>query len=296
MTTHRIVAALACVGIGLASLTGCAGDEPDGPPTGVTADHPWYLTLEVTEADGGTATEAELADALASLTYRLQASGPADAYAFAPGTEGQLMVGFTEEPEAATQAALAQPIAMEFRTVWALGAADASAPDWTDAVDSAADKDALASAWSALDCARPAATDSADDAVVACSTAGDLKYVLGPMEGDSSLIADAVVQNQHGTDQVTGRLELVLTFTDEGAAWLGEISDRLGAQQGALGIVADGAVVAAPTLVGPISGGQAAISGAEQLDDAQLEQVVRAALGGYRLRIVSVEAIDRADG
>ncbi|MDO5740993.1 MAG: hypothetical protein Q4P07_12700, partial [Ornithinimicrobium sp.] len=110
--------------------------------------------------------------------------------------------------------------------------------------------------------------------LIACSTDGDEKYILGPVELSGGSLTDATAglqQLQQGV--VTGAWEVVLTFDAEGGKKFSEVTSRLmgfpkGAPQNRFAMVLDGEVISAPTVNSPITNGVATISGNFDADSA----------------------------
>ena len=171
----------------------------------------------------------------------------------------------------------------------------------------------LEAEFSAADCADPQLQDRvagapANRPIVACSSEGDEKYILGPAELSGGNLTDAVAapeQLQGGA--VSGRWVVNLTFDDEGRQAFTEVTQRLfsypqGSAQNRFAMVLDGEVISAPTVNDVISGGTATISGtftpessetlANQLKfgalpmsfEVQTSEQISPTLGGEQLR------------
>ncbi len=139
----------------------------------------------------------------------------------------------------------------------------------------------LGEQFTALNCAdglegdRVAAAPE-DQAVVACSTDGVEKYILGPVELTGASVDDAIAgfeSNAQGA--TTGRVEVSLDLDDDGGATFADITTRLfqfpsGEAQNRFAIVLDGSVITAPGINQPISGGQASITGNFTIDTAEV--------------------------
>ncbi|MCG7301855.1 protein translocase subunit SecD [Winkia sp. ACRQY] len=105
-------------------------------------------------------------------------------------------------------------------------------------------------------------------ALVACSTEGNAKYILGPVDLEGTHVAKAnsgMGQTQTGAS--TGKWEVSLQLDQKGTDKFAEVSKRLfeykqtEPTKNAFAIVLDGLVVSAPTMNAIISDGRAAISG-----------------------------------
>lgn len=115
----------------------------------------------------------------------------------------------------------------------------------------------------------------ADEAVVACSSDGTEKYILGPVELTGAKVEDARAGYQSSQGGPTGIVEVALEFDDEGSQEFAQISARLfqydrGEAQNRFAIVLDGSAISAPGINGVIDGGQASITGDFTLDTAEL--------------------------
>lgn len=105
----------------------------------------------------------------------------------------------------------------------------------------------------------------ADQPLITCDTDGTAKYILGPVEMTGSSIVDAT----NGLNPQNGQWQVQLTFDEQGARTFGEISQRLYAvgQQNAqdprsqFAFVLDGSIISAPTMNAVISDGRPSISG-----------------------------------
>ncbi|MGB3764662.1 MAG: protein translocase subunit SecD [Ornithinimicrobium sp.] len=115
-----------------------------------------------------------------------------------------------------------------------------------------------------------------DQPVVACSTDGAEKYILGPVELTGASVEDATAgfeSNAQGT--TTGRVQVSLDLDNEGGAKFADITTRLfqypsGEAQNRFAIVLDGSVITAPGINGPIPSGQASITGNFTIDTAEV--------------------------
>ncbi|MFI5772001.1 protein translocase subunit SecD [Streptomyces sp. NPDC051658] len=174
---------------------------------------------------------------------------------------------------------------------------------------SAADEAAAAKLqkqFAALDCSSKASRAEAargakpTDTVVACSSEGDAKYVLGPSEVSGTEVDNA----KAGFDQQRGMWIVNMEFTKQGSKQFQTITKKLSAQpspQNQFAIALDGEVVSAPQVNSTLSG-SAEISGSftqQSADDLanvlsygalplsfkeQSVTTVTAALGGEQLQ------------
>ncbi|WP_299036621.1 protein translocase subunit SecD [uncultured Pseudokineococcus sp.] len=126
----------------------------------------------------------------------------------------------------------------------------------------------LAADFAALDCTDPANRTggiASDDAapLVTCDQTGSAKYLLGPVELSGSDLTGASSQpatNDQGFS--TGGWVVTMDFTSSGGDQFSDITSRISqlpSPQNQFGIVLDGLVISAPSVNGPIPGGQARI-------------------------------------
>ncbi|WFB06569.1 protein translocase subunit SecD [Streptomyces sp. LX-29] len=177
------------------------------------------------------------------------------------------------------------------------------------AEDEKSDAEDLNAQLAALDCSTEASRAKAGEAaaagdpkksIVACSTEGDRKFILGPAEVEGTDVDDASSVYQPGEGWI-----VQLDFTNKGADKFADVTGKLAAQappQNQFAIVLDGAVVSDPSVTRTIAGGNAQISGSfsqqESEDLANVlsygalpltfdiadETTVSAALGSEQLR------------
>ncbi|MBD8024117.1 protein translocase subunit SecD [Microbacterium gallinarum] len=121
----------------------------------------------------------------------------------------------------------------------------------------------LQAEFQSYDCADPSndpANAPADQPLITCDPAGEIKYILGPVELDGSSIDDA----NFGLQQQNGLWAVNLRFDEEGTRIFGEISQRLfGAEPpvNQFAFVLDGYVLSAPSMNAVILGGDPSITG-----------------------------------
>ncbi|GAA5517834.1 protein translocase subunit SecD [Demequina sediminis] len=132
--------------------------------------------------------------------------------------------------------------------------------------------------YDALDCTLPenlSGVTPGDPAAadVACDQYGLAKYILGPVEMDGSDIDTATSGpelSQQGT--LTGRFEVRLELTGDGGSTFAQITERISTLESPrdqFAMVLDGVVISAPGVSGPITGGQASITGTFTQESAQ---------------------------
>ncbi|MFF5335958.1 protein translocase subunit SecD [Streptomyces sp. NPDC013181] len=236
----------------------------------------------------------------ASASPSPKASPPDEASDGDKGEEGE-HAGSSTEPSASATA--------QGRAVTGALKADASPTPKASKSASAEDEAAAAKLqkqFEALDCttkesrSKAARGGKAEDTVVACSSEGDVKYVLGPAEVSGTEVDSA----RANFDQQRGMWIVQMEFSDKGSKQFQTITKKLSAQQepqNQFAIALDGEVVSAPRVSSTLSG-SAEISGS--FDQASAEELanvlsygalplsfkeqsvttVTAALGGEQLR------------
>ncbi|PWJ53536.1 preprotein translocase subunit SecD [Quadrisphaera granulorum] len=146
----------------------------------------------------------------------------------------------------------------------------AQAPDPSNPSDLNQITPELYAQFQALDCSNPVAVgqqlnDVADGPVVTCATNGTEKYILGPVEVEGTDISGATAGLQtSSTGAVSNNWVVNLSFDSRGAEEFGKTTTRLfqlQSPQNRFAIVLDGTVVSAPSVNGPITDGNAEISG-----------------------------------
>lgn len=110
------------------------------------------------------------------------------------------------------------------------------------------------------------AGDAPDDRpLITCDDTGALKYILGPVELDGSVISDATAQvGTTSTGASTGEWVVQIIMNKQGTETFGKISTRLfgaTAPQNQFAFVLDGRVLSAPTMQAQILDGRPSISG-----------------------------------
>jgi len=188
-----------------------------------------------------------------------------------------------EAAESTDAAATAEPSAEATAEATDEAATEADADETTDTSELDASslewvtEDVLAE-YEALDCTDPenlsgVAPGDPDAASVVCDQTGAVKYILGPVEMDGADIATATSGPEltsQGT--LTGRYEVRLEMTDEGADKFADITGRikdLEEPRDQFAMVLDGVVISAPAVSTTISGGQAQITGSFTQESAQ---------------------------
>lgn len=148
--------------------------------------------------------------------------------------------------------------------------------------------------------------DDPNKALVSCEPSVGMKLILGPAELQGSDIDSATSgQAVNSAGQVTGGWAVNMDFTSEGAQKFYDVTGRIAtlpSPQNQFAIVLDGVTISAPSVSGPIPGGQAQITGsftapeaatlANQLNfgslplffDVQSEEQISATLGTEQLQ------------
>ncbi|MEJ5944625.1 protein translocase subunit SecD [Pseudokineococcus basanitobsidens] len=147
-------------------------------------------------------------------------------------------------------------------------AAPTEAPGAGTASDLSAITAEVAEEFAALDCTDPAnrsggAASDPDAPLVTCDQEGQQKFILGPVElsgSDLSGASSSPATNNQGFQ--TGGWVVSMDFTSEGGDLFRDITSRISQlqpPQNQFAIVLDGLVISAPSVQGPIAGGQAQI-------------------------------------
>ncbi len=157
--------------------------------------------------------------------------------------------------------------------------ATATGPAPTDASDLNWITADLQAQFTALDCSKPGAinefVDDPAKPLVTCSTNKTEKYILGPVELDGTMIANATSGYQTTNGQQTNVVEVQLKFTSEGTAAFADVTKRLYALKNTdqtrnrFAIVLDKQVITAPSTNAVIATGDASITGSFTIDSAR---------------------------
>ena len=269
-------------------------------PTTITSDHHWYALVDVTLLDG-VPSDADRDSAMSTLQMHLSNNGPEGAYAFRDN-DGQILVGFLDHPSDATITSLQASLSVDFRQVWLRGGpTDPHLPLPLPVATGEDQSLVLAAACASLDCT--AASTGAGAAygdptlpLVACARDGLVKYLLGPVELDSSSLKSATSSPEvNSAGQSTGGQVVDLTLTGKGAMLFGEMTQRLSGLTdplNSLAITLDGFVVTAPTVQSAINAGQVRISlGLDKARADALAEISANASRGLGLKVTSVVEI-----
>lgn len=287
------------------------------------------LSPQVNDADGGEITDEQLEQAVEIIRQRVDGSGVAEAeVSTQSGQNVVVSVPGVLSPE--TRDLIQTSAQMSFRAVLNSGAptpvtGDAVAAEESLPAPTAEPADGSDYNWvtpelwreyEALDCSMPTNVDEAEQdpnaAIVACSTDGQEKYILGPIEIHGTEIENASFsQVTGGTGYSTGQWGVNIDFNDPGTATFKDVTTRLNSIRGAnpsdprarFAIMLDGAVLSSPVTQAVITNGQPQITGnfteqeASQLVEQlkygalpisftiQSEQQISATLGADQLRM-----------
>lgn len=264
------------------------------------------LAPQSNTADGGAITDEQLEQAVEIIRQRVDGSGVAEAEVTTQSGQNVVVsVPGNLSPE--TRELIQTSAQMSFRPVLNAGspapitgdavAAEESLPSPTAEPTDGSDYNwVTAELWreyEALDCTNPGNVDvsgqNPDAAIVACSTDGLEKYILGPIEIDGTDIDTASFgQVTGGTGYSTGQWGVNIDFNDEATKVFQEVTTRLNAIRGAnasdprarFAIMLDGKVLSSPVTQAVISNGQPQITGnfTEQEASALAEQLKYGAL------------------
>lgn len=287
------------------------------------------LSPQVNDADGGQVTDEQLEQAVEIIRQRVDGSGVAEAEVTTQSGQNVVVsVPGVLSPE--TRELIQTSAQMSFRAVLNSGAptpitGDAVATEESLPVPTAEPTDGSDYNWvtpelwreyEALDCSIPSNVDEAEQdpnaAIVACSTDGQEKYILGPIEIYGTEIKNASFsQVTGGTGYSTGQWGVNIEFNESGTATFKDVTTRLNSIRGAnssdprarFAIMLDGAVLSSPVTQAVITNGQPQITGnfteqeasqlAEQLKygalpisfTIQSEQQISATLGADQLKM-----------
>ncbi|MEJ1087489.1 protein translocase subunit SecD [Microbacterium sp. Mu-80] len=245
------------------------------------------IILSAQTPDGADPTQEQLDQAAAIIRQRVDASGTAEADITTEGGRN-IVVQIPGVADQETRDRIQASAQLEFRAV--LVATDPATefvgedgnstpyptpnesmnavptPEPTDGSDPAWMTEKQIAALQSYDCS--AETDRsnapADEPLIACDPTGSVKYLLGPMELDGTVIDDATA----GRDQTSGAWTVNLELNGHGTEVFGDISQRLNANRIAglsprdqFAFVLDGVVISAPVMQAAILNGKPSISG-----------------------------------
>jgi preprotein translocase subunit SecD len=250
------------------------------------------IILEPRLAEGQTVSEEQLAQAVAIIRQRVDASGVAEAEVTTQGGQN-IVVSIPGEPDQATLERIRSSAKLEFRPVLVTEVAfvdpeaePVTVPDDaegqglepTNASDLAWITPQLDAEYQNLNCAGldTSGTNVADPTqpLVTCSSDGTLKYILGPVEVGGESISDAVAGLIPGPTGVsTNEWGVFIEFDPTGTEQFRSVTERLIALPGVqnqFAIVLDGRVISAPRTLAAITDGRPQISGSFTQQSAQV--------------------------
>ncbi|MFZ9087955.1 MAG: protein translocase subunit SecD [Pontimonas sp.] len=250
------------------------------------------IILEPRLAEGQTVSEEQLAQAVAIIRQRVDASGVAEAEVTTQGGQN-IVVSIPGEPDQATLERIRSSAKLEFRPVLVTEVAfvdpeaePVTVPDDaegqglepTNASDLAWITPQLDAEYQNLNCAGldTAGTNVADPTqpLVTCSSDGTFKYILGPVEVGGESISDAVAGLIPGPTGVsTNEWGVFIEFDPTGTEQFRSVTERLIALPGVqnqFAIVLDGRVISAPRTLAAITDGRPQISGSFTQQSAQV--------------------------
>lgn len=249
-------------------------------------------------AEGETVSVEQLAQAVAIIRQRVDASGVSESTVKTQGSNN-IIVEIPGSPDDNTLKLIRSSAKLEFRpvlvtaqgissTVTASGSAspaasESPAPASTPSVSPTDKSDVnwitpeLQAAYDALDCSTPfreaGQVDDPTLPLVTCDTDGFYKYILGPVEIDGSTISDASAGLQTtSTGATTNTWAVNLKFDGTGTQQFADTTGRLfplEAPRNQFAITLDGFVTIAPTIQAVIANGSAEITGNYTKDTAK---------------------------
>jgi preprotein translocase subunit SecD len=239
---------------------------------------------------GQTVTSEQLSEAVGIIRQRVNSSGVSESEINTQGGQN-IVVSIPGTPDDATLERIRSSAKLEFRAVLVAGqpsgqtvGADGTATpvpeatvdpnlsttpavEPTDASDLNYVTPALQAQYDAFNCDDINTTNVApsDEPLVTCESNGSVKYILGPVEVDGSMISDAT--NGQATTQsgaTTGEWVVNIVFNNEGTTKFADVTQRLfnlTGVQNQFAIVLDGGVISAPATQAAILDGKPQISG-----------------------------------
>jgi preprotein translocase subunit SecD len=250
------------------------------------------IILEPRLAEGQTVSDEQLAQAVAIIRQRVDASGVAEAEVTTQGGQN-IVVSIPGEPDQATLERIRSSAKLEFRPVLVAAAATIPDPeaepvaipedsgDWPtpeNASDLAWVTPAIDAEFQNLVCLGldTSGANVADPnlPLVACSVEGFEKYILGPVEVGGESIADANSGLIPGpTGVTTNEWGVFIDFDPTGTTQFRDVTQRLvglSGVQNQFAIVLDGKVISAPRTLAAITDGSPQISGSFTQESASV--------------------------
>jgi preprotein translocase subunit SecD len=247
------------------------------------------LTPQVANGAANPTTE-QLNQAVSIIRQRIDASGVSEAEINTQGSSN-VVVSIPGIPDQATINRIESSAKLEFRAVLVSDAAATSAAGSatptpspsvsaaplqstpstkpTNGSDEAYVTPALQKQFTDFTCDKVEAAKTniapADQPLITCDTAGQYKYILGPVEVAGETITDATNGlNSNSQGISTGQWAVNIVFNAKGSDEFGKVTTRLNALTGVrnqFAIVLDGRIISAPTTNAVISNGKPQITG-----------------------------------
>ena len=245
-------------------------------------------------------TNQQLDQAVSIIRQRVDASGVSEAEINTQGN-ANVVVSLPGKPDRETIKRIESSAKLEFRAVLvsdaaaataAAGASGSPSPSPSTSVplsstpsvaptngsDSNYITPALAQQFTDFRCSMVDSTGAnvADPAkpLITCDTAGQTKYILGPVEVAGETISDAtngLVSNSQGAS--TGQWAVNIVFNGKGTSEFAAVTQRLITQTGVknqFAIVLDGRIISAPTTQAAITDGKPQITGVFDQDSSKV--------------------------
>jgi preprotein translocase subunit SecD len=251
------------------------------------------IILSPSVAEGDSATEEQLQQAVSIIRQRIDASGVAEAQVATQGNQN-IVVSIPGTPDPNTLQLIRASAKLEFRPVLTTSASvaadevggldedgqqlpdqpsvepeNASDPNWITP--------ALQNDFDNLDCSQqfrePGQVDDPNLPLVTCDSSLTQKYILGPVEVEGANIADATsgtVTTSSGAS--TNEWAVNIEFDGQGTELFSQVTSRLfnlAEPRNQFAITLDGFIITAPRVNDVIPNGQAQITGSFTQDSSQ---------------------------
>jgi preprotein translocase subunit SecD len=251
------------------------------------------IILSPSVAEGDSATEEQLQQAVSIIRQRIDASGVAEAQVATQGNQN-IVVSIPGTPDPNTLQLIRASAKLEFRPVLTTSASvaadevggvdedgqqlpdqpsvepeNASDPNWITP--------ALQNEFDTLDCSQqfrePGQVDDPNLPLVTCDSSLTQKYILGPVEVEGANIADATsgtVTTSSGAS--TNEWAVNIEFDGQGTEEFSQVTSRLfnlAEPRNQFAITLDGFIITAPRVNDVIPNGQAQITGSFTQDSSQ---------------------------
>lgn len=297
---------LLLLGAGIFSTTFSGGNWAPKLALDLSGGTQMILAPQANTAEGGAISKDQLEQAVEIIRQRVDGSGVAEAEVTTQSGQN-VVVSVPGTLSAETRELIQTSAQMSFRAVLNAGSPEPITGDAVAAEDSLPAPTAeptdgsdynwvTAELWreyEALDCTNPGNVDTStqnpDAAIVACSTDGLEKYILGPIEINGVDIDTASYgMSTSGAGYSTGQWGVNIEFNEAGTSVFQDVTTRLNAIRGAnpndprarFAIMLDGKVLSSPVTQAIITNGKPQITGnfTEQEASALAEQLKYGAL------------------